>query len=96
MQVNFWLNDAFTDEIIERRFRVVAPCAAPLGVGGDVEPHGVAAAGAEVVTLARDLGTEPGHLRVVECVGPHTQCLRMSCNFTKGLFTNDVSIFWGL
>ena len=49
---HFWLNDAFTDEIIERRFRVVAPCAAPLGVGGDVEPHGVAAAGAEVVTSA--------------------------------------------
>ena len=81
LQVNFWLNDAFTDEIIERCFRVVAPCAAPLGAGGDVEPHGVAAAGAEVVTLARDLGAEPGHLGVVECVGPHTQCLRMSCNY---------------
>ena len=81
LQVNFWLNDAFTDEIIERRFRVVAPGAAPLGVGGDVEPHRVAAARAEgVAALTRELGAEPGHLGGVECVGPHAECLRVSCN----------------
>ena len=80
LQQNFCLDDAFTDEIIERRFRVVAPGAAPLGVGGDVEPHRVAAARAEVVTLTREPGAEPGHLGGVEGVGPHAECLRVSCN----------------